>query len=233
MNYFDLFDNKHPFYQTPMNNIKKRKYKSVNYLIYEFPSGTNVCFFQNYNQNKCKICPEICAKALCVFPAFTTVGGQGLSPSINGKPPYYCLITGNNLFETILLNVYIPVDNQKNGIVYWKLKNIPKSKSIISTKISYLQGLTWQPRQILLIPKRNLSGDRCDYTGEKTDILISDIIFNAGWKYSENSLQKKDVWIDPNVSYYFIKNKWIPLVPKKEKKLFRKIGAFLLYFSDI
>jgi len=186
---FDLFDNKHPFYQTP--DLDEKKCHSVSILIQNFPHGINSSFF--IHKNPQSLSPEICAQALCSFPAFITSGGKGNSPSINGMPPWYFMLKGHNLFETLMFNVYAFISSSSlMGIPFWRSDVCVSKKSFDSAMI--LEGLTWQPRIVHLFPS---TGGTCEYSGKNVPLLIKNVIFRAGWGRNK----KKELWKDSNVAY--------------------------------
>nr|MDO8109959.1 type I-E CRISPR-associated protein Cse1/CasA [Candidatus Sigynarchaeota archaeon] len=207
---FDLFDPDRPFFQVPLNmesklstpiatsdtkkaKAKKIKLKSVAVLFQYIPSGTNVVHFFHTLQDEHAASPASCARALCTLPPFAPSGGSGLSPSINRSPPIYALIQGKNLFDTIVLNccgVPMPM-NTGSKPVAWKL-----DAPVIAEKMrdaSTLQGLTWQPRKVHLIPGE---GGKCSLTGLESNVLVRQVLFDAAW-----SAKEIKSWSDPHVSY--------------------------------
>ncbi|HEC37246.1 MAG TPA: type I-E CRISPR-associated protein Cse1/CasA [bacterium] len=218
---FYLFSEDRPFFQNPRIKEKNKK-KSVTLLFQILPSGNNIIHFFHKNEKEHAISPAACAKALCALTPFTVIGGRGYKASINGRPPWYILIKGKNLFETIILNctgIHIEV-NDNDAPVLWKEANIIKNTPIQQT--STLQGLTWLPRYIYLYP-----GEKgiCTYSGKESEILVSEIEFEQAWSFEGS-------WIDPHVSYIKRKKGWMPLIPFKGKSLWRDIGPLMLMSED-
>jgi len=215
---FDIFDETHPFYQS-RSNLSQEKQKSVAELFQELPTGTNITHFTHFGEDAHAISPAACARALCAIPPFMQAGGQGLSPSVNGIPPIYVLIKGRSLFQTIVLNccgIDMP-ENTGREPVAWKLDgSIEKGKEI--NVFSTLQGLTWQPRHVHLIPT---DGGICTYTGLQSDILVKKIIFTKGWKATGK-------WRDPNISYRISKDGPFALRPQEGREIWRDTGPLLL-----
>ncbi len=184
-----------------------------------FPKGNNTIFFYNKLQEEHAFSPSICAKALCAFPPFAVSGGRGYKPSINGKPPWYVLIKGKNLFETLILNSCgSPIElNTGKGEVWWKSSEIEYNTPIQMT--STLQGLTWIPRYIHLIPG---DGGKCTFTGKNSKILVSGVKIKQGWSFTGK-------WIDPHISY-ILSEKYgrSSLKLKPGKNLWRDLGPLLL-----
>jgi len=214
---FNLFDKKYPFYQAPETLGTTYNEKTVTNLFREIPSGNNFTFFFHGFQGRHAISPASCARALCTFPPFATTGGRGFAPSINGVPPWYVLILGENLFETLILNSFVLLLEQNSGDepVAWKSKTGVKIKKTFDFS-STLQGLTWQPRYIRLIPGE---GGICTLSNKQEEILIRKIIFEQGWKF-----KKDKEWIDPYVAYSIGRKGRIPLRPKQDRQLWRDIG---------
>ncbi len=223
---FDLFDKKNPFYQgIIIEELKEKKLKPIVNIIQQFPKGINVIFFNHIFEDQHQISPEICAKALLALPVFTTMGGKGLSPGINGAPPIYVLIKGKNLFETILLNC-VPnkmIDEKiKNHEAPWQTNFILKYHAEISV-YSKLQGLTLLPRYVHLIPS---NGGKCSYTNEESPILVRKNIFEPGFKIT-------NIWDDPNVAYRFSKKGRSPIRFNINRPIWRDYGPLLMYKQKI
>ncbi|MEX2755945.1 MAG: type I-E CRISPR-associated protein Cse1/CasA [Candidatus Sigynarchaeota archaeon] len=218
---FDLFDEKHPFYQAPVacpDRDDPKKRKSPAQLFQHIPTGTNVIHFFHVTEGEHVVSLAAAARALCAIPAFMTAGGAGFSPSINVEPPLYVLIKGENLFQTLVLNSCgIPIEeNGGSGPVAWRADNVGTREEIDAT--SLLQGLTWQPRHVHLIPGK---GGRCTYTGEQEDVLVHEVVFDPGWK-------ARCEWRDPNVAYRITKDGRSPLRAQEGKDIWRDTGPLLL-----
>lgn len=216
---FYLFSESNPFFQNPnLKNTEEKDKKSIASLFQFIPSGNNTILFNQILEKEYKVSPEYCAKALCTLSAFIPVGGRGYTASINGRPPWYILLKGRNLFETLLLNSCVTSIelNSYNAPVLWNIPDIVQTKPIMHT--STLQGLTWLPRYIYLFPEE---GGKCTYSGRHSEILVSNIAFEQGWSF-------KGEWIDPHVSYIISKKGRFPLPVVRGKKVWRDIGPLLL-----
>src|SRR5207244_1069096 len=89
---FDLFHAKYPFLQTP--GMTSEKPKPLAALLQPLPSGTNANHFHHGNESAFAACPAAAARLLTTIAPFMTAGGAGLSPSLNGAPPWYALARG-------------------------------------------------------------------------------------------------------------------------------------------
>ncbi len=178
---FDLFDPKRPFWQDP----KANRLRPVADLIHEIPAATNFWHFRHATDFIDGICPACCARGLLRLPLFTTIGGAGIGAGINGTPPFYVAPWGNTLREQLWLN-WEPTDNP--GDPAW----VEPVQLVAGTEPSLLEGLTWQPRRVLLqVP-----------TGEKNTCMVCgardvDIVYYA--HLQTNSAPKGFSWHDPHV----------------------------------
>jgi CRISPR system Cascade subunit CasA len=215
--YFDLFHPNTPFLQSPKN--EDLEIKPVAEVLQHVPSGSFSTHFNHVNLEKEAYSPAVCAGGLLTIAPFMTAGGAGYSPSINGNPPWYVLVLGKNLFETIVLNCCgMPIPGLTgDGLPAWRTTKriIPKAELKCS---SLLEGLTWRPRWVRLIPEE---GGICTYTGKYSPILVRKINFSYGFKAVGG-------WTDPQVSYVYTNKGPSPLRPKQDRELWRDLGPLML-----
>ena len=98
---FDLFHPERPFLQTTYQKDWDREPKSVTVLDYSIPNGNNHIHFDH----KCVSVACTPGKALRLLLAaqiFCTAAAQGYPSNVNGAPPWFTLIQGRNLFETLV-----------------------------------------------------------------------------------------------------------------------------------
>lgn len=213
--FFDLFHPTRPFYQVA--GMKDEKPKPLAGILPPIASGSNATHFHHAHEDAFKVSPAAAARILCAVPPFMTAGGAGLSPSINGAPPWYALVRGNNLFETILYNCPA-IDFKRTDLPAWRWeKAIGKNEEIVATGL--LRGFTWQPRRIQLIPGE---GGTCAMTGCPSPILIGQMKFVAGAK------ARVETWQDPNVPYRITERGVFPLRPQEEREPWRDTGPIAL-----
>lgn len=220
---FDLFDEKHPFMQQAVNGTIKKPPESIARLMQHLPAGTNVTHFHHGKWDEHAFSYEQCAKGIVTIAPFMTAGGAGLSPSINGSPPWYVLVKGNNLFETILYNVCViqpPVKPIGDMPVSWRNDNKLETATERKT-FSMLEGLTWRPRMVHLISEE-IKGT-CTYTGTDQTGLVRYMYYGPGQKAPEPGL-----WSDPQVPYKITKDGRKSLRPEENKALWRDIGPLML-----
>jgi CRISPR type I-E-associated protein CasA/Cse1 len=118
--------------------------KSIGYLTFDAPTGSDPVFFQHRAQDKDKAyCQRCVAYGLISLSAWQTIGGQGLTASLNGTPPLYVLPKGSSLFD-VLTRCLVPqqTDEIANDWGVWKRRICPHAYP----QITYLHGLTFMPR---------------------------------------------------------------------------------------
>jgi len=178
---FDLFDEQKPFLQSAYDQEIDKQVKTVAIMVLDLPTGNNPVHFDHRHETIHALCPEICARALCSINLFCPADAQNPS-GINKAPPWYVLMRGNNLFETLLFNIWIPILEIpfNNPPIAWRnTTSVIPGKEI--TQVSYLYGLTWQARRICLT-----------YSGRSGPVIVRSAYFQKGWKFQGHAL-----WIDP------------------------------------
>jgi len=216
---FDLFDEAHPFLQSA---DAEGDDKPLAGLLPSQPAGTNAAHFQHGDEGAFAVSPAIAARLLTTIAPFMTAGGAGLSPSINGAPPWYVLPQGRNLFETILLNCPVLED-----LLTFASGDAPPAwrdeRPIVKedrTEAGLLESLTWRPRRIHLRPHLATNG-RCALSGRETPVLVSRMKFSAGWS-------TRFEWRDPHVPYRIGKEGATVLRPRDGREIWRDVGALAL-----
>jgi len=221
---FDLFEPERPFLQCA--SLRGAEQKPMALLNPAIPSGSNANHFHHRGEMEFAICPAAAARLLASVSAFMVMGGAGLSPSINGAPPWYVLIRGRNLFETLVLNCpMLSVLSQAVrglGIPAWRRKG--ELTSGRATQASLLEALTWQPRRILLTPSIGAPGaeGRCSLTGRPSAVLVRTMAFTAG---AMVGFSWRD---DPSVAYREGKDGMVPVRPREGREIWRDSGPLAL-----
>lgn len=88
-------------------------------------------------------------------------------------------------------------------------------------RTSYLYGLTWQPRRILLQPL-NESGV-CSYSGKTSNVMVRQMYFQKGWKFEGHSL-----WTDPHTPRSIGEDAVTSVKPREGKAAWRDLAPLLL-----
>lgn len=153
---FELFHAEQPFYQVANLQIKKRKTTSV--LVTELASGTNKLLFDHTHFMNSPELSFVEATQLLIAKqtiAFPEGGGGGYTSSPVGTN-VVVLVLGNNLFETLLLNM-IPytLTEHENDYPIWEGPRLQASqlREIQSRKPKGLTDrYTWLTRMIKFEP---------------------------------------------------------------------------------
>lgn len=217
---FDLFDAQRPFLQSAFDARWDNTIRPVSTMIHNIPFGNNHVHFMHGFETRYALCPAVCAKALCAVNVFCTTGRQGPS-SINGAPPVYILVQGENLFETLVLNC-IPVSMAKppsydNPPVVWKQPiAVEPGKKVACT--SLLCGMSFPARRIHLIPGEQ--GGACTFSGKESDVLVREMQFQKGLDFEGYAS-----WRDPHVPYVISDKGRSSLKPRLGRESWRNIGA--------
>ena len=225
--FFDLFDETHPFLQSASADVEGND-KSLANLLPSQPSGSFAVHFHHGHESDFAVSPAAAAQLLTTVAPFMVAGGAGLSPSINGAPPWYILLRGKTLFQTLLLNALAIRElspTLKNGVAP-EIPTWRDGKSIVKedkTQASLLQSLSWRPRRIRLLP--HFAPHRtgvCAISGRATPVLVAKMKFSAGWS------TRIEGWRDPNAAYRTTKAGTTILRPREGRALWRDSGALLL-----
>ena len=181
---FDLFDAERPFLQTTYVEAWDREAKPVSTLDYTIPNGNNHIHF-DHRRNEISYTPGKALRMLLTAQNFCTAGAQGYPSNVNGAPPWFALIQGETLFQTLVLGmigtdeILLPFDEPP---VLWRNKKEITAKQEVA-KTSWLYGMLFPARRIHLLP---------DETGER----VSEVYLSQGLNYIVTN-----VWKDPHVPY--------------------------------
>jgi len=163
---FDLFDATRPFYGVPrMDDVKD--YHPITRLQFDRASGNNPAIFDHsMNANANAVSPDVAARHLIAYQAFAVAGGVSqpfnLSDGLLTKG-YTVLAIGNNLFETLCLNLIpatrnrpIPTEDESIGDrPFWEQDTLIEPEREGTVPLGYADYLTWQSRRIFLEPVGN------------------------------------------------------------------------------
>lgn len=213
---FDLFSAARPWLQNVMPDDNA---KPLAGLVHPVPSGSAANHFHHAHEDDFAVSPAVAAGLLTTIAPFMTAGGAGLSPSINGAPPWYVLPLGDNGFQTLLFNCPVIADlmlAQGAEKVSWRQSGEFQSGEQASA--SLLQSLTWRPRRVQLLP--DARGGVCSLTGKKCEVLVSQMKFAPGWS-------TRFTWIDPNAAYR-IGTERVILRSREGREVWRDCGPLAL-----
>ncbi len=224
---FDLFSPEMPFYQSaevPEVPEKGMNIKSVANITTDIPSGTENTHYRHGGEKGQLFCPICLAECLVCLPAFSSSGGAGIKPSINGVPPIYVIPCGETLLQSLLWSLILPdyqpeVRSRADDNVWWvRSPKIPRS--CISNEVGYLHSLTFQPRRVRLYPETVAT--KCTRCGRQTKIGVRQMVFDMG----ESREKESSPWMDPFVAYKISDTKPpIPIRPVEGKALWREYSS--------
>lgn len=213
---FDLFDEKRPFMQSPYDKEfdKENNIKPVATIDYSLPSGHNHVHFDHTLENDSIMTADEAARSLMAVNIFCCAMGAKKYPStINGAPPLYCIIKGENLFETLAYSIIIEsncVLKYDNPKVFWRENiKVKPTKEIDITSVLY--GMTFPCRRVRLIPESD--GDT---------IYVRNVFLQQGMKYVNYQL-----WNDPHVAYKYDDEGRIPIRASLDKEPWRDISNLI------
>jgi CRISPR system Cascade subunit CasA len=108
---FDLYSAQAPFLQSADLSLKSSKgddLKSVSQLTLETSRTSALEHYRHGRTMDEFFCSPCAASGLVTIPPFTSTGGRGMKPSINGVPPIYVIPSGATLFESLALSLLLP-----------------------------------------------------------------------------------------------------------------------------
>lgn len=203
---FDLFDKERPFLQTPYSAEWDKSPKAAVELDYTIPHGNNHTHFDHRSVENISLRYDAAARLLLCAQWFCTAGVQGYPSNVSASPPYYTVVKGRNLFETLVYSlcpinrIDIPFDTPP---VLWRNTDPVVPKKEVS-KTSWLYGMLFPARRITLLP------------GEGA---VSELYLSQGLNYIA-----KESWKDPFVTYRITKNGPAPWRPNQEKAIWRNLN---------
>lgn len=233
---FDLFSEDEPFLQSadlPIIPQKAEPQKTVAYLLHDIPAGTNIVHFKHVLDDNQSFCPVCCAKGLVTVPVFSTTGGAGIKPSINGVPPLYVIPGGETLFHSLAFSLlekaFQPaIGSSEANDVWWKRKPVVKRSSEVM-KVSYLASLLFPARRIRLHP--SVDNAVCTYCGMQSAVVVKTMVFEMG----EMLPKEFPPWFDPFAAYRIPKKEGsspIPIRPSAGKAVWREFSTLFLSSRD-
>jgi CRISPR system Cascade subunit CasA len=228
---FDLFSESAPFLQSadlPLHPAKadQSKLKSVSQLTLETSRSTALEHYRHGRALDEHFCPACAARGLVTVPAFTSSGGRGLKPSVNGVPPIYILLGGESLFKSLAASVilpdYQPVVRARSGDTpWWEHPPLVTTGDLVD--VGYLHSLTFPARRVRLHPEP-LNGP-CTRCGEVSEWGVRTMFFEMG----ESRSKEAPFWQDPFAAYRQSGSKKpVPIRPQPGKALWREFAGLLV-----
>ena len=204
---FDLFDEDRPFLQSKYDPAMDGDPKPVTVLDFTRANGNNHTHFDHGSKSTARITPDEAMRLLLTTYLFCTAAAQGYPSGVNASPPYYGVIQGNNLFESLVFTL-LPIDSI--GIqfdsppVLWR-RTAPVIPKLEVGKTSWLHGMLFPTRRIHLVPNE--------------DGTVSSVYLCQG----ENFVNKPS-WRDPYVTYRVGKDGFFPMRPSADRAIWRNLS---------
>lgn len=203
---FDLFDAERPFLQSKFDPALDGEPKPVTVLDFTRANGNNHIHFDHKHKASAVIKPDSATRLLLTTYLFCTAAAQGYPSGVNASPPYFSVILGKSLFETL---VYTLMPTDSIGITFdtppvlWRRTTpvIPKQEI---GKTSWLHGMLFPTRRIHLLPNE--------------DGTVSSVYLCQG----ENFVNKPS-WRDPYVTYRVGKDGYFPMRPSSDRAIWRNL----------
>lgn len=212
---FDLFDHERPFLQTAGMDTWGKKIKSIGELDCTLPTGNNHIHFDHKTQEKHRLTPAEAVGGLLASQIFCTSGLKGPS-NVNGAPPYFILVQGQNLFKTLMANL-LPVESIDTNTqrdfdnpppVWRSATSIVPWEKVQET--SWCFGMLFPARALSLCPPDD-------------DGLLHRMYYEPGLDYAGYA-----AWNDPHVAYVFDKKEVRgSLKPNFSKRIWRNLAALV------
>lgn len=172
---FDLFDDEWPFYQVPeiADLAAPKQWSPISRLAQEAAAGNNATLFDHrIDAAPRAISTAEAARTVVAMQAFA-VGGGVSKPFNFGHGPitrgFTLLALGDTLFQTLALNL-VPYNQQepirrgsRPDLPAWEWQERPTPRNEGTPPGGYLDLLTWQSRQIHLIPRDDGTVEWCQF----------------------------------------------------------------------
>lgn len=181
---FDLFDEKYPFYQS--SSAKENVQNGAIIQLY-FQGKNNATLFDHSTISAPnKLTPVEAARFLIAFQSFD-FGGIKADGSAQTAPllqSAIALIKGENLFETLLLNLHWYNSDDAEPFNFSYAKDLPawerdeETQAVERLPNGYVDLLTWQARRIFLQPEQNEDGE----TIVKNTVIMRGYSFPKGFE---------------------------------------------------
>lgn len=206
---FDLFDKEHPFLQVPYKRDYEKKKGPVTAIDHTIPKGNNHVHFVHQGKNPATLSFAQAARHLPVMQLFCPMGGRGYPVGINGTP-YYTIIRGRNLFESLVYS--LPEEDAFHNLdldnppVCWRTGiGENADKELLTTSI--MCGMLFPARSIHLFAEHGVCN--AAYIG-------------PGLKLKTDPKQR--TWLDPHVSYIKTDKGTFPWAPQRARSIWRNIA---------
>ena len=203
---FDLFDTERPFLQSKFDPAVDGDAKPVSTLDCTRASGNNHTHFDHATSEQA-LPPDKAVRLILATYLFCTAAAQGYPSGVNASPPYFGLIQGRSLFET-LVSTLMPLDSigiafDTPSVLWRRTAPIVPKREV--GKTSWLHGMLFPARRIHLVP---------DEQGNVIAVHLCQ---------GENFVNKQS-WRDPYVTYRNGKEGFFPMRPSADRAIWRNLS---------
>jgi CRISPR system Cascade subunit CasA len=230
---FDLFASDRPFYQAA--HLDSEEAVPISKLLPELASGNNPTLFDHTtDDNPPALSAALTARCLMSAQSFSPGGlvsrvseadkSARAAPLVKGA---VVLARGRTLFETLMLNLHpynralgLPFEAKPDDAPAWERTEGPQAEERWPT--GYLDLLTWQSRQIRLLPEID-SGGR---------VVVHQVVIMKGNQFpSEFTLHGRETML----AFWKLERgveAWLPLGFQEDRALWRDSLALLQSLDD-
>ena len=195
--------------QTAYNGDWDKRLKPVTTLDYTVPTGNNHIHFDHLRSQEC-YSPSKAMVMILAAQMFCTSQAQGYPSGTNGSPPWFLIVQGGNLFETLVLNM-IGIGQVRGKFddppVFWRCTDVVESKRQVP-QTSWLYGMFFPARRILLVPQ--------------DDGSVQSVYVSQGMNYIDPSN-----WLDPHVAYRANDKGRFALKPSQERPVWQHFTSMI------
>lgn len=202
------------FMQEDFGPSKKPKQHPSSYLLIDAATDntakTNTDLFVKRQSEDFVMCPHCAAAALYTLQTFAPSGGgggEGKFTSLRGGGPLTTLVLGENLWDTVWLNVvtkgFKAVSVDEKTFPWLKLEGFITDKKPVkevhSANMNPAHVFWGMPRRIQLLFSEHDSTERCSVCGKSTKIKCRKYLdCSGGLTYQQKKGgPKKPSWIEP------------------------------------
>lgn len=216
-NRFDLYDEEHPFWQSMDDILMEAPPKSISILGHQYSAGNNAVLFDHtYDVRDMALAHSQAARLLVATQMFAVGGGVSSPCNFTSGPCVpgaMFLVRGENLFQTLLLNLVARHGLKRNtgaDVPLWERDTMPTPSPTERVPLGILDYLTWRSRRVLLLPKQ----DGCSLA-----------------KYQQGDRLSHEVW-DPAKIMRKGKTDFLPLRFLTDRVLWRDSHTFYADHSE-
>ena len=228
---FNLFDPHKPFWQVWGDPLQKKPdcIVPVSKMSFEMPSGDSPLYIRHKFEDEYAMTPGDFLIHLCMSARFVLKGGPGWRSNVYSKDPTYFTPVGDNLFETLLLNLLdSALDcrwNQSSsgdtfyGEPWWtKMNVLEEEKRFPQSQINILEQISYPMRVYQAIL-------------DEDGLIRRVYMIHGNSSFFESGEAVITARRDPYMLYVYGKNGMAALAPSKSMPFYSNIKTLLAAFQ--